>query len=142
MQTMASVLRGFLEDKNGVPKVTKDGLNQMMKEQFPHFKKKEISPGVYELRIPLVAGRLWGRERHARKWGTGSPHGVPGTREEIPGHTEEPMASDGQEGSTAQLTGQKLLQVSGPPDFADIVDEAIARIQSIFDDIDVQLEIR
>ncbi|KAL8184694.1 UNVERIFIED_CONTAM: hypothetical protein K2H54_025478 [Gekko kuhli] len=54
MQTMASILSGYLEDKNGVPVITKNGLSQLVKEQFPHCETKEIYPGVYEIKIPLV----------------------------------------------------------------------------------------
>ncbi|KAL8184612.1 UNVERIFIED_CONTAM: hypothetical protein K2H54_021938 [Gekko kuhli] len=53
MQTMGSILSEYLEDKNSVPVLTKDGLNQLVKEQFPHCEKEEISPGLYRIRIPL-----------------------------------------------------------------------------------------
>ncbi|KAL8184593.1 UNVERIFIED_CONTAM: hypothetical protein K2H54_021406 [Gekko kuhli] len=55
METMASVVSCYLKDKNGVPMISKDGLNQLVKEQFPHCEKDEISPGVYEIRIPLAS---------------------------------------------------------------------------------------
>ncbi|KAL8184642.1 UNVERIFIED_CONTAM: hypothetical protein K2H54_022826 [Gekko kuhli] len=53
MQTMGSVFSDYLEDEKGVSMITKDGLNQLVKEQFPHCEKKEISPGVFRIRIPL-----------------------------------------------------------------------------------------
>ncbi|KAL8184637.1 UNVERIFIED_CONTAM: hypothetical protein K2H54_022742, partial [Gekko kuhli] len=53
MQTVGSLLSGCLVDKNGVSVFSKDGLNQLVTEMFPHCKKKEISPGVYEIKIPL-----------------------------------------------------------------------------------------
>ncbi|KAL8184626.1 UNVERIFIED_CONTAM: hypothetical protein K2H54_022363 [Gekko kuhli] len=39
MQTMASVLSDNLEEKNGAPVITKDGLKQLVEQQFPHCKK-------------------------------------------------------------------------------------------------------
>ncbi|KAL8184632.1 UNVERIFIED_CONTAM: hypothetical protein K2H54_022579 [Gekko kuhli] len=53
MQTVGSLLSGCLVDKNGVPVFSKDGLNQLVTEMFPHCKKEKISPGVYEIKIPL-----------------------------------------------------------------------------------------
>ncbi|KAL8184594.1 UNVERIFIED_CONTAM: hypothetical protein K2H54_021439 [Gekko kuhli] len=39
LQTMATGLSDYLEDKNGVLVFIKNGLNQMVKEQFPHCEK-------------------------------------------------------------------------------------------------------
>ncbi|KAL8184643.1 UNVERIFIED_CONTAM: hypothetical protein K2H54_022848 [Gekko kuhli] len=36
---MASVLSEYLKETNGVPVMTKNALNQLVKEQFPHCKK-------------------------------------------------------------------------------------------------------
>ncbi|KAL8184648.1 UNVERIFIED_CONTAM: hypothetical protein K2H54_022954 [Gekko kuhli] len=94
MQTMACVLSDCLKDKNGVPVITTDGLNQLVKEQFPHCEKKEICPGVYEIRIPL---------RDARKCGVGSPCGIPSTREEIPRNTEDLVVLADREVSTGHF---------------------------------------
>ncbi|KAL8184609.1 UNVERIFIED_CONTAM: hypothetical protein K2H54_021841 [Gekko kuhli] len=57
MQTMASVVSCYLEEEKGFSKITKGGLNQMVKEQFPHFEKEEIRPGGYRIRIPLTETR-------------------------------------------------------------------------------------
>ncbi|KAL8184610.1 UNVERIFIED_CONTAM: hypothetical protein K2H54_021869 [Gekko kuhli] len=54
MQTMASFLSNYLDEKKSVSVITKDGLKQMVKEQFPHCEKEEIRPGVYQIRIPLT----------------------------------------------------------------------------------------
>ncbi|KAL8184635.1 UNVERIFIED_CONTAM: hypothetical protein K2H54_022771, partial [Gekko kuhli] len=53
MQTVGSLLSGCLVDKNGVSVISKDGLNQLVTEMFPHCEKEEISPGVYKIKIPL-----------------------------------------------------------------------------------------
>ncbi|KAL8184627.1 UNVERIFIED_CONTAM: hypothetical protein K2H54_022385 [Gekko kuhli] len=125
MQTMASVLSDNLEEKNGVPVITKDGLKQLVEQQFPHCKK--------------VPGRLWGREKEARKLDAGSLRGVPGTREEIPRPTEDLAVVVGREDSTVQLRGRKLP--SNVDDDARILDEAIDILISVFDDLTVQVEI-
>ncbi|KAL8184613.1 UNVERIFIED_CONTAM: hypothetical protein K2H54_021967 [Gekko kuhli] len=39
MQTVGSLLSGYLKDKNGVSVIPKDGLDQLVKEQFPHCEK-------------------------------------------------------------------------------------------------------
>ncbi|KAL8184596.1 UNVERIFIED_CONTAM: hypothetical protein K2H54_021479 [Gekko kuhli] len=54
MQTMACVVSEYLQEKKNVPVITKDGLNQLMEEQFPHCEKEEISPGAYRIRIPMA----------------------------------------------------------------------------------------
>ncbi|KAL8184611.1 UNVERIFIED_CONTAM: hypothetical protein K2H54_021913 [Gekko kuhli] len=54
MQTTASVVSEYLDEEKGVSKITKNGLNQLVKEEFPHFQKEEIRPGVYQIRIPLT----------------------------------------------------------------------------------------
>ncbi|KAL8184615.1 UNVERIFIED_CONTAM: hypothetical protein K2H54_022039 [Gekko kuhli] len=53
MQTVGSLFSGCLVDENGVPMISKDGLDQLVTEMFPHCKKEEIRPGVYHIRIPL-----------------------------------------------------------------------------------------
>ncbi|KAL8184695.1 UNVERIFIED_CONTAM: hypothetical protein K2H54_025491 [Gekko kuhli] len=41
-QTMASVLSGYLEEVKSVPVFPKDGLSQLVKEQFPHCEKVNL----------------------------------------------------------------------------------------------------
>ncbi|KAL8184633.1 UNVERIFIED_CONTAM: hypothetical protein K2H54_022705 [Gekko kuhli] len=53
MQTIGSLFSECLENKNGVPMISKDGLNQLVTEMFPHCEKEQINPGVYEIKIPL-----------------------------------------------------------------------------------------
>ncbi|KAL8184595.1 UNVERIFIED_CONTAM: hypothetical protein K2H54_021458 [Gekko kuhli] len=53
MQTVGSFLSDYMKEKKNVSVITKDGLKQLVKEQFPHCEKKEIRPGVYEIGIPL-----------------------------------------------------------------------------------------
>ncbi|KAL8184622.1 UNVERIFIED_CONTAM: hypothetical protein K2H54_022296 [Gekko kuhli] len=125
MQTMASVLGDYVEEKNGVPVITKNGLDQLVKQQLLNFDTEEIDPTAYEIRIPLVRRRGKGRRRPGSK-----PRGNPGTREE---YSEDLAVSIGQEDSTAQLRGQKLLQVSDPIDDADIVDEVLTVLISIIE---------
>ncbi|KAL8184630.1 UNVERIFIED_CONTAM: hypothetical protein K2H54_022531 [Gekko kuhli] len=51
MQTMGSLLSDCLVDKNGVLVISKDGLNQLVTEMFPHCEKDEnLSEGE---EIPL-----------------------------------------------------------------------------------------
>ncbi|KAL8184618.1 UNVERIFIED_CONTAM: hypothetical protein K2H54_022123 [Gekko kuhli] len=98
MQTVGSVLSHYRKDKNGVPKDPKDGLNQLVKEQFPHCKKKEIRPGVYKIKIPLPGSRL-----------------------------EMPMSSDrafGEEGLAALMRSLDEIEF-GPINFDDELDQLV-----------------
>ncbi|KAL8184623.1 UNVERIFIED_CONTAM: hypothetical protein K2H54_022319 [Gekko kuhli] len=55
---MASVLSDYVEEKNGVPVMTKDGLDQLVKQQFLYSSMEEIDPTAYEISIPLVGQKL------------------------------------------------------------------------------------
>ncbi|KAL8184647.1 UNVERIFIED_CONTAM: hypothetical protein K2H54_022932 [Gekko kuhli] len=66
MQTVASVLIDYMEGENCAPGITKDGLNKLVKEQFPHCETEEISPGVYYIAIPLGCGPFKKSERELR----------------------------------------------------------------------------
>ncbi|KAL8184625.1 UNVERIFIED_CONTAM: hypothetical protein K2H54_022349 [Gekko kuhli] len=111
MQTMASVLSDYVEEKNGVPVITKDGLDQLVEQQFPNSEMK----------------------RKGRGRATNRPRGKKGTRKGIPRQPEDLAVSVGREDSTGQLRGQKSLQISDPIDDADIVDEALTFIISIIE---------
>ncbi|KAL8184624.1 UNVERIFIED_CONTAM: hypothetical protein K2H54_022339 [Gekko kuhli] len=51
MQTMGSLFSAYVDYKNGAPVFTEDGLNQMVKEEFPHFSEdRSLSEGE---EIPL-----------------------------------------------------------------------------------------
>ncbi|KAL8184641.1 UNVERIFIED_CONTAM: hypothetical protein K2H54_022794 [Gekko kuhli] len=43
MQMIASVSSGYLDVKNGVPVMTKDGMKRTVNEQFPHFEKTHLT---------------------------------------------------------------------------------------------------
>ncbi|KAL8184649.1 UNVERIFIED_CONTAM: hypothetical protein K2H54_022979 [Gekko kuhli] len=52
---MASIFSGYVEVEKGVPTITKDGLDQLVTENFPHFQKEKIGPEAYEITIPSNA---------------------------------------------------------------------------------------
>ncbi|KAL8184651.1 UNVERIFIED_CONTAM: hypothetical protein K2H54_023046 [Gekko kuhli] len=78
MQTMGSILSYYLEGENSAPGITGDGLNKLVKEQFPHCKREEISPGVYEIRIPMGSRtfRIYEKELRTASENTLSPHKI------------------------------------------------------------------
>ncbi|KAL8184650.1 UNVERIFIED_CONTAM: hypothetical protein K2H54_023025 [Gekko kuhli] len=78
MQAMASVLSDYMKGESCAPGITEDGLNKMVKEQFPHCKTEEISPGVYEITIPLGCRpfKMSAKELRTASENTLSPHKV------------------------------------------------------------------
>ncbi|KAL8184644.1 UNVERIFIED_CONTAM: hypothetical protein K2H54_022868 [Gekko kuhli] len=113
MQTMGSFVSDYLEEEKGVPVITTDGLNQLVKEQFPHCEKKEISPTVYEIRIPLASSPTKEGNTFCRMelniiiqmTKPEQPTGIPGTPEEVLKNTEEL----GRDDSMAQVTGSVII---------------------------------
>ncbi|KAL8184607.1 UNVERIFIED_CONTAM: hypothetical protein K2H54_021814 [Gekko kuhli] len=60
MQTMGSFLSDYLEEEKGVPVISKDGLNQLVKEQFPHCEKTylTLAPPEYPRELKEKKGAI------------------------------------------------------------------------------------